>query len=925
MAELTGHPQSLVAGRYAFESEIGRGGMGTVYRARDLQQNRLVAVKVFRPDLAAALGPARFLREITIAAHLGHPHIVPLYDSGQIEGTLYYVMPYIEGEALRTQLRRRVQLPVAEALAITREVADALAYAHEHGVVHRDIKPENILLQAGHALVADFGIARAIDAAGGEALTETGIVLGTPTYMSPEQASGDAVDGRSDLYSLGCVLYEMLAGEPPFTGRNAQAIIARHRSDSPRSLRTVRAGVPPGVEQALQRVLSKVPADRFDTPGDFVRALDSPGSVSAKGFAWKRAASVGVLGLVVAGAMMVGPLRRPPTEPHPVGVVILPFDDAASTSGPRDVASLHVAFQDALGWLPIVRPIDGTALVSEPGGWRSTSLPRLLRGARRLGGAYVVAGTVRGGPAAQHVSVELYTTDGEQLLRSDEPVTGNQVDESIGRLALTSVSALAHREDLTIGPGGSLLSATTSASALGHLLQGQKHFWSGDLERAAAEFQAAIKADSGCGLAYMRLSLVQAWQFDYGAAVGSVDAGLGLRERMAPRWVNLLEAQRHLMLGSGREAIDGFQNAVLDHRDDIDAWFGLGESLFHYGAWNGQSPQDSRPALERVAQLDSTFAPIYDHLVDLALLEGDSIRAARSLDRMPADPSKEVRRVAMVLRFGPYSARHGALKQLRAIDRQALSQLVPIYLHDGLDPALADTIAMSLLGPDRTPDDRRRGAAFRLVSLAAQHRWPEAVASWKSAAGAPVFDSWIIQAQLAGFPAADLAKPMYAWADSLLRAGRLPDFTLPFWEDAQQGFHAIVHRAALAGDSAGVADLLRRIDTAPPNADPSDPTKDTFRAALEARLALLAADTTKAIERLRLSVSRVQEPWTWYYPLTAMAPERLLLSALLDARGAADESARWRRSFTHSWSVGDVLFATTLQARATAPADALAR
>jgi tetratricopeptide (TPR) repeat protein len=499
------------------------------------------------------------------------------------------------------------------------------------------------------------------------------------------------------------------------------------------------------------------------------------------------------------------------------------------------------------------------------------------------------------------------------------------VDESIGRLALTSVSALAHREDLTIGPGGSLLSATTSASALGHLLQGQKHFWSGDLERAAAELQAAIKADSGCGLAYLRLSLVQAWQFDYGGAVGSVDAGLGLRERMAPRWVNLLEAQRHLMLGSGREAIDGFQNAVLDHRDDIDAWFGLGESLFHYGSWNGQSPQDSRPALERVAQLDSTFAPIYDHLVDLALLEGDSIRAALYLDRMPADPSKEVRRVAMVLRFGPDSARHVALKQLRAIDRQALSQLVPIYLHDGLDPALADTIAMSLLGPDRTPDDRRRGAAFRLVSLAAQHRWPEAVASWKSAAGAPVFDSWIIQAQLAGFPAADLAKPMYAWADSLLRAGRLPDFTLPFWEDAQQGFHAIVHRAALAGDSAGVADLLRRIDTAPPNADPSDPTKDTFRAALEARLALLAADTTKAIERLRLSVSRVQEPWTWYYPLTAMAPERLLLSALLDARGATDESARWRRSFTHSWSVGDVLFATTLQARATAPADASAR
>jgi hypothetical protein len=322
-----------------------------------------------------------------------------------------------------------------------------------------------------------------------------------------------------------------------------------------------------------------------------------------------------------------------------------------------------------------------------------------------------------------------------------------------------------------------------------------------------------------------------------------------------------------------------------------------------------------------VAQLDSTFAPIYDHLVDLALLEGDSTRAALYLDRMPADASKEVRQVALILRFGPDSARHVALRKLRSIDRQALSQLVPLYLHDGLDPGLADTIAMALLGPDRTPDDRRRGAAFRLVALAAQHRWPEAVASWKSAAGAPVFDDWIIQAQLAGFPAADLAKPMYAWADSLLGAGRIPDFTLPFWDEAQQGFQAIVHRAVVAGDSASVADLVRRIDSAPPSADPSDPTRDTFRAALDARQALLVADTTKAIERLRLSLSRVQEPWTWYYPLTAMAPERLLLSALLAARGAANESARWRSSFTHSWSVGDALFATTLQARPTAPAD----
>src|SRR5687767_4720676 len=232
---------SALADRYRIERELGAGGMATVYLAQDLKHNRPVAIKVLRQELAAAIGPDRFLREIGIAARLQHPHILSLHDSGNAGGLLYYVMPYVEGESLRDRLIRERQLPLEDALAITRDVADALSYAHARDIVHRDIKPENILLASGHALVVDFGIARAVSAAGGDALTETGMAVGTPAYMSPEQAlGGESLDGRSDTYSLGTVLYEMLAGAPPFTGPTAQAIMARKAADMPPPIRTVR-------------------------------------------------------------------------------------------------------------------------------------------------------------------------------------------------------------------------------------------------------------------------------------------------------------------------------------------------------------------------------------------------------------------------------------------------------------------------------------------------------------------------------------------------------------------------------------------------------------------------------------------------------------------------------------------------------------
>ena len=265
---------AALADRYAIEREIGQGGMATVYLARDVKHDREVALKVLRPELAAVLGAERFLNEIRITARLDHPHILTLIDSGAVEGALYYVVPYVRGGSLRDRLTAQGQLRLDDALRLTTQIASALDYAHRQGVIHRDIKPENILFQEDMAMLADFGIALALRQAGGQRLTETGLSLGTPQYMSPEQATGDkTLDARSDVYSLAAVLYEMLAGDPPITGSTVQAVIAKLLTERPTRLRVLRDTVPAGVEDAVAQALAKVPADRYDSAGAFASAI----------------------------------------------------------------------------------------------------------------------------------------------------------------------------------------------------------------------------------------------------------------------------------------------------------------------------------------------------------------------------------------------------------------------------------------------------------------------------------------------------------------------------------------------------------------------------------------------------------------------------------------------------------------------------
>jgi serine/threonine-protein kinase len=295
-----------LANRYAIERELGRGGMATVYLARDIKHERRVAIKVLRPELTFALGRERFLREIRLTAQLNHPHILPLLDSGQSDDFLYYVMPYVEGESLRDRLKREKQLGVEDAVQIAREVAEALDCAHRHGVVHRDVKPENVLLREHHAVVADFGIARAISVAGGDKLTETGLVVGTCEYMSPEQAGGEhELDGRSDIYALACVLYEMLAGQPPFTGATVQSVVLQHLTAEPARVTTKRPGVPMELAETIQRALAKVPADRIPSAAEFAVALTHSGEPAIgsarQGRTGQRVAVALVLALVLGG------------------------------------------------------------------------------------------------------------------------------------------------------------------------------------------------------------------------------------------------------------------------------------------------------------------------------------------------------------------------------------------------------------------------------------------------------------------------------------------------------------------------------------------------------------------------------------------------------------------------------------------------
>ena len=420
MAELPPGLATALQDRYRLDRELGQGGMATVYLAHDLRNNRPVALKVLRPELAALLGRERFLAEIRLTAKLDHPNVMTLLDSGDAGGVLYYALPYVRGGSLRQHLDEEGRLSIEETTRIVSQIASALDHAHAQGVIHRDIKPENILLHEGVPMLTDFGIALAVREAGGERLTETGLVVGTPQYMSPEQATGDRLlDARSDLYSLGAVAYEMLAGEPPVLGGSAQAIIAKLITERPTPLRVMRDQVPDGIARAVERALAKVPADRFRSGAEFVKALNAP--TVAHPHLRRHALAAAGGALIVGVAMFAGKWVADRRTHPPLSssmIAVLPFapstaDSALSKLG-RDLVLTLSANLTGAGE---IRAVDAQTVLGQVGGAvaaRSRSQDLAL--GRRLGAGGVARGTLVRVGADVRWDVDLISSEDGQLL-----------------------------------------------------------------------------------------------------------------------------------------------------------------------------------------------------------------------------------------------------------------------------------------------------------------------------------------------------------------------------------------------------------------------------------------------------------------------------------------------------------------------------
>jgi len=640
MPELLERLSAVLQGRYAVETEVGRGGMATVFLARDLKHDRQVALKVLHPEVAASVGHDRFLREIQIAARLEHPNILTLIDSGEADGLPYFVMPYLEGGSLRERLDREGELPIEEALLIAAEVADGLDYAHEQGVVHRDIKPSNILLYRGHALIADFGVARALDVAGSGA-TVTGLAVGTPKYMSPEQAAGNAeIDGRSDVYGLGCVLWEMLAGEAPYDGPTPHAIMARKVTEDTPSLRVRRRTVSRELENVLAKAMARSPADRFATAGDFSRALDArgvgvrrPPRVSARRRKQVTIGAAAAAVFTVAG-FAYWQTRAPADGPAALaeaGIAFLPFVEQGQIEGPLEGDSVAKAMSLMFGTTGRYQPslhVEVRDAVKRlcPGG--ITEICRFSV-ARELGTAMVVTGRVTAarGDSIQ-VLAELVDMTGERAIPA-VAVEGSRDDP--GALLFDLLRELWLAPISEAEQGALLANLTDSYDAFAAFLEGEIHFDAWDLLPARRAFERAVAADSTLAMAWYRLAVIWDWINAPPRLKPAIDKAMEYADRLPPREQRAVLAFDDLVWGAAEKAEPVFMELLEEDPDDPFVNYQAGLLSFGY-AWKTARPmtqalESFRKVLD--VQPENSSAMIY---LMWALAEAGDYEAMEELD-----------------------------------------------------------------------------------------------------------------------------------------------------------------------------------------------------------------------------------------------------------------------------------------------------
>jgi serine/threonine-protein kinase len=907
---------SALAERYAIERELGRGGHAIVFQAIDLKHKRAVAIKVLRPELALHVRAERFLREIEIIAGLQHPHIVSLFDSGTAAGRVYYVMPYIEGETLESLLERSGPLALDEAIRYTREIAEALSHAHSRGVVHRDIKPGNILLSGGHALVADFGIARALRAAGGSSISTEGVVLGTPEYMSPEQAGAtDHVDARSDQYSLACVLYAMLAGKPPFTGSSAQAVIARHLSEPPPSIRVVRPSVSLPTQEVLGRALAKVPADRWATVAEFAEHLEATRDASADDRGpqpnrkLRMAAVFSGVGLAAFIAWRIVIAAAVPLDPN--FVIVFPLVETPAGAGREGVgeeAAIYLVnalqhteplkWEDGWRWLAPTQRQDLTTL--------SATDARNI--AQVLGARWWVEGTLA--RRGDFLTIVLRLMDAKEnalVGRADGAGPVVQAPQSVLR---TIVKLLPH----LLAPGREIdLTAVTDRhpSAIASWLQGEREYRRLNFEGALTYFERAVEQDSQLAVAALRGAQAASWINRIREATALATTAFQHRSLLPTREALFARGFAAYLNGAADSAVLWLERALADAPRWTEAHMMLGEVYYHLLPTSA-GPLDSLAEVEFLAAAtDTGFAPPRYHLAETAVRAGAvdrAERAVRDFARLNAD-ARIAGRLERMLACARGERASIDWKTAAAVDAGDVTKTAKALAVGGALLACAEDGFRAVLATPTAVADHW-GAVLGLHGvLAAQGRSTELVALIDSVAAAwapaaPAARRLFFLDAAAGLPVDSSAAGTVRQYDlhpgaGLAKARPTTAWLVGTWQ-ARQGAVATVQAI--------------RDDLSARSREQNDATAARLATALSARIALLRGDSATAIRHLQsvLSVGRRDSlEWELAEP---MAGERLLLAQLLLARGQAAAAITVASVFDHQ---GPIVFLPYLPASLT--------